>query len=101
MRRNDLLRRDIVFAPLFARPKRIEHIRTSSAPTVPHSWHHEQPQEILRVLRAAHPGHYTLVIIYAVEGRDELIGPSVIHDQFPAVRFERSEVRIDGIHNGL
>src|ERR1700722_18178357 len=101
MRRDYLLRRDIVFAPLFERSERIEHIRTSSAPAVTHSWHHKEPQEILRLLHAPQFGYYTLVIIDAVERRDELIGPSVIHDQFSAVRFERCEVWIYGIHNGL
>ena len=76
-----------------------ECVRFLAALTVPHAGHHEQPEECLRALCAAHARKHALVVVDAGLRRDQIIGPAEIHQQLPAALFEPCQVGVGGVEH--
>ena len=93
---------DIVFR-IVPQPRRhvrlAERVRLSSALTVPHAGHHEQPEERLRALYAAHARENPLVVVDARLRREQIIGPTEIHQQLPAAPLEARQVGIGRVEH--
>src|SRR5207245_10348384 len=62
-----------------------------------HNWCPEKPQPA--VLFCAHLGKNAAVIINGITRRNCGVVPTVVKKKFSSARFERAEIRIDGIHD--
>src|SRR5579863_3003267 len=62
----------LLLDPLLHRSEHIESIRTFAAGAMPHAWHHEQAH---RIVHLANFRLHALVVIDAVLGRNQRIGP--------------------------
>ena len=106
VRCDDPVRCDAALHPLLQRRLHVEGVRAWSAAAVRHAWRHEQSVEALDILQRPFPSltgseerEDALVVVDAVERRDELVVPSVVLEQLAASLPVRREVGIGRVQN--
>ena len=87
-----------MFYPLFESPDPIKSIRPVASPAMGHSGNHKQPVGTAHLRRAAERVRDAVVVIDAVQRRDQIVVPSVILNQLAAMPEERLEIRIPRVN---
>src|SRR5262249_4900009 len=99
MRRDELIRRDVLVHPFIESAQRVELIGSRATAAVTHPRHHEETCEFARLVDPAHRARDTLVVVHEVTGRYERVGPAGVHDEPAAPLLECAEIWIHIVHD--
>src|SRR3989442_5718146 len=87
-----------LFYPLFESPDRIKSVRPVASPAMGHSGNHKQPVGTAHLRRAAQRVRDAVVVIDAVQRRDQIVVSSVVLNQLAAMPPKRLGILGSGVN---